>query len=202
MFGEVALEEIIVTAGYLGIFGLMIVNGFLSYFPSSQILYIISGYFVFTGDLNLFIVTALGALGNTIGNFLLFYLVREKGLAYINRFTIVPQEEIRKLQIVFEKRGTWFLFIGKLLPAIKVFMPIVAGIAKMKTAVFIPIILVSSYIWSLMFVGIGYFFGKSTDFFGTYALVLLIFALILVGALYRYMNSSSILKELKSRSNN
>jgi membrane protein DedA with SNARE-associated domain len=198
MLGEAAIEHIIVTAGYIGIFGLMITNGFVS-FPSSQILYIVSGYFIFTGDLNLFLVSILGAVGNTIGNFILFYLTREKGLEYVSKFTLLPHEEVAKLQIAFSKRGTWFVFIGKLLPAIKVFMPIVAGMAKMKTHVFIPIILISSYIWSLAFISIGYFFGKSADLFGTYALILLIFALILVGIGYKYMNSSSVLRELKSQ---
>lgn len=199
MFGEAAIEGIIVAMGYTGVFGLMIANGIFS-FPSSQILYIIAGYFVFTGSLNLFAVSAVGALGNTIGNVILFYLTKEKGLTYISKLTFLPESEIKKVQIAFDKRGVWFLFAGKLLPAIKVFMPIVAGIAKMRTAVFIPIILVSSYLWSLIFISIGYYFGKSAHLFGTYAVILFVAAFILVGVFYRYMNSSSIVAELQKKS--
>lgn len=198
MFGEESIEQIIIALGYVGIFGLMITNGIFS-FPSSQILYIVSGYFIFTGSLNLFLVTLIGALGNTIGNTILFYLTREKGLAYVTKLTLLPETEIEKVQIAFEKRGAWFLFIGKLLPAVKVFMPIVAGIGKMKYRIFVPIVLISSYIWSLAFVAIGFYFGKSTNFFGKYALVLGVFAIVLVVVFYRYMNSSSILKELKKK---
>jgi len=195
MFGEASIEQIIIAAGYLGIFGLMITNGVFS-FPSSQILYIVSGYFIFTGDLNLHFVALAGTLGNTIGNTALFYLTREKGLKYITKLTLLPRREIDKVQIVFKKRGPWFLFIGKLLPAIKVFMPIVAGIGKMKTSIFVPIILVSSYIWSLIFISIGYYFGKSSDVFGIYAVILLIIAAILVFFFYKYMNSKEVAKEL------
>ena len=196
MFGEAGLEQIIITAGYFGIFSLMILNGTFS-FPSSQILYIVSGYFIFQGDLTLGLVAFLGALGNTIGNTVLFYLTREKGLEYITKLTLIPITEIHKVQIVFKKHGNWYLFIGKLLPAIKVFMPIVAGVGKMSMKFFVPIVFISSFIWSLIFISIGYYFGKSSDVFGTYAIILLILAAILVFLFYRYMNSTSVLKELK-----
>ena len=198
MFGEASIEQIIIAMGYFGIFGLMITNGIFS-FPSSQILYIISGYFVFTGSLSLFLVSIAGALGNTIGNVILFQLSRKKGLEYINKITLIPIKEVQKVQIAFNKRGAWFLFVGKLLPAIKVFMPIVAGIGKMKTSIFIPIILITSFIWSFIFIAIGYYFGKSADLFGKYATILAIIALILIVIFYKYMNSKAVLKELRSK---
>ena len=195
MFGEASIEQIVLAMGYFGIFSLMIANGIFS-FPSSQILYILCGYFIFTGSLDLVLVSAIGAVGNTIGNVILFFLTKKHGLHYISKLTLLPETEIQKVQIAFEKRGAWFLFAGKLLPAIKVFMPIVAGIGKMRTSVFVPIIIVSSYLWSLPFIAMGYYFGKSTDFFGKYALVLGIFAVILVVVFYRYMNSASVKTEL------
>ena len=73
------IEAIIVGASYAGIFGLMIANGFFS-FPSSQILYIIVGYFVGTGKLALLPAVLLGALGNTIGNVFLYEAVRGHGV--------------------------------------------------------------------------------------------------------------------------
>lgn len=195
MFGEAGIEQIILTLGYVGIFGLMIANGIFS-FPSSQILYIVSGYFIFIGSLDLLLVSVIGAIGNTIGNTALFYLTRKRGLAYITKFTLLPVLEIKKVQAAFARRGALFVFVGKLLPAIKVFIPIVAGIGNMRTIVFVPIILISSFLWSLIFIGIGYFFGKQAELFGVYALVLVAIALSVVYFFYRYINSPSILKEL------
>lgn len=196
MFGEDQIEQIIITASYMGIFGLMVANGLFS-FPSSQILYIIVGFFVFQGNIALIPAIIAGAVGNTIGNLILFYLSREKGIEYITKLTLIPLEEIKKVQIVFEKKGSWFVFIGKLTPAIKVFVPIVAGIGKMRTDLFTAIILVTSAIWSGIFIAIGFYFGKSADFFGKYAIILMIVALIVVGAFYKYMNSPTILKEVQ-----
>jgi len=193
---EISVEDIIVTLGYIGIFGLMISNGVIT-LPSSQLLYIITGYFIFTGELNLALVSLIGALGNTVGNIILYELARRKGLEYITTFKIFPLRELKKIQVVFEKRGAWFVFFGKLLPAIKVFVPIVAGIGLMNRALYIPIIFITSLLWSFIFIGIGFFFGKNTDLFGIYPVVLIIVVLIVVFAFYKYMNSQSIVSEVE-----
>lgn len=193
---EISIEQIIVTLGYVGIFGLMISNGLTS-FPSSQILYIIAGFFIFKGELNLALVSIIGALGNTIGNIILYELSQKKGLEYITKFKIFPLREIKKVQIVFERRGVWFVFFGKLLPAIKVFVPIVAGIGLMNRSIYIPIIFITSILWSFIFIGIGFFFGKNTELFGIYPVVLIIVALVVVFIFYRYMNSPGIVREVE-----
>lgn len=193
---ELSIEQIIVSLSYFGIFLLMITNGTVS-LPSSQVLYIITGYFIFTRDLYLPLVVLIGAIGNTIGNVIIYELVRRKGLHYITKFKMFPEEIIRGVQIAFNKRGTWFLFVGKLIPALKVFMPITAGIAKMKRRLYTPIIFITSAIWPFPFIAIGYYFGKSADLFGKYAIVLIFIALIVFTIFYRYINSEAILKEVR-----
>ena len=193
---DIPLESIIVSLGYLGIFLLMIANGFIS-FPSSQILYIIVGYFISVGTLTLVAASLVGALGNTIGNIILYELSRRKGIAYITQYKMFPQREVKKVEIAFRKKGAWFLFVGKLLPAIKVFVPIPAGLGKMNRALYTAIIFVSSYIWSLIFIAIGYYFGKSSNVFGSYAVILMIVALVVVALFYKYINSEEIVREIE-----
>jgi len=189
------IESIIALSGYAGIFLLMIANGLAS-FPSSQILYIICGYFIFTGYFALVPVIISGTLGNTVGNIILYELARAKGLHYITRWKIFPEREVKKVQMAFNKRGAWFLFVGKLLPAIKVFVPIPAGIAQMNRVLYISIIAVSSALWTLPFIAVGYYFGKNAHVFSVYAIVLLIVAFIVVTIFYRYMNSKEILSQV------
>ncbi len=191
-----SLESIITQLSYLGILLLMIANGVIS-FPSSQILYIIAGYFASIGKLNFLLILIFGAVGNTIGNIILYEISRRKGLHYITKWKMFPEKEIRKVQIAFNKKGSWFLFIGKLLPAIKVFVPIPAGLAKMHRGLYLFIISVSSFIWAGIFTGIGFVFGKSANFFNIYAPVLLIVAFVVVWIFYRYMNSEEVIKEVE-----
>ncbi len=201
---ELSIEQIIMSLSYFGIFLLMITNGVVS-FPSSQVLYIITGYFIFTGDLSLPLVVLVGALGNTIGNIILYEVVRRKGVGYIEIIAIklyqIPKEKfernLAKVQIAFSKKGAWFVFIGKLIPALKVFVPIPAGLAKMNRGVYSSIIFITSTIWTFPFIAIGYYFGKSSDLFGKYAIGLIIIALVVVSLLYRYLNSEEIVSEIE-----
>ena len=191
-----SIEEIILTLSYFGIILLMTSNGFTS-FPSSQLLYVICGYFVAQGDLNVFLVVLFGASGHALGNILLYELSRRKGLDYILKFKLFPEEEIRKVQIVFNKHKIFYLTIGKLVNPIKIFLPIPAGIAKIHRGIFAITMLIMSAIWSIPFVSIGYLFGKSTDSIGWYAIIIMIIGLTVMYLFYKAMNSKEVLDELK-----
>ncbi len=190
------IEAIIVGFSYVGIFGLMVANGFLS-FPSSQILYVVVGYFVGTGALLLLPASIVGALGNAVGNVLLYEAIRRHGITYVKRFQIFREEDIRKVEIVFRKKGLWFLFIGKLLPAIKVFIPIPAALGKVHRGKFAAIMLSASWIWSLIFIGIGYTFGKGAMMWKSYGIILMIVAAVIVFLFYRMLNAKEVLLEIE-----
>lgn len=188
-------EAIILATSYLGILLLMVANGFIS-FPSSQILYIIVGYFIGNETLQFFPASLSGAIGNTIGNIFLYEVVRRHGVHYLTRFQIFKESDIKKVEIVFKKRGLWFLFIGKLLPAIKVFIPIPAGMGKTHRGAFAAIMLISSWLWSCIFIAIGYYFGKNSEVWKSYGTILAVVAVFIVFLFYRMLNSKEVLREL------
>ena len=190
------IESIIITSSYLGIFLLMISNGIIP-FPSSQILYIIVGYFISIGTLAFFPASLIGAIGNTIGNIILYELVRRHGVRYLKQFQVFREQDIRKVEIVFKKRGLWFLFIGKLLPAIKIFIPIPAAMGKTHRGAFVFIMLAASWVWSCIFIAIGYTFGKSTQVWKSYGVILFLIAAIIVVVFYRMLNSKEVKRELE-----
>lgn len=190
------IEAIILGFSYLGIFALMTTNGLLS-FPSSQILYILVGYFVGTGYLALIPASFVGALGNMVGNVALYELVRARGRHYIEKFSIFRPSDIRRVEIIFKKKGLWFLFVGKLLPAIKVFIPIPAALARVHRGVFAFLMFSASWIWSIAFISIGYFFGKNAEMWKSYGVVLVIIAFIILFVFYRMMNAKEITAELE-----
>lgn len=194
---DITIETLIQGGSYFAIFLLMIANGAIS-FPSSQVLYIIAGYFVAQKNLALVPVMLVGALGNTIGNIILYELARTHGRTFIARMKIFPMRELAKVETAFHKKGAWFIFIGKLLPAIKVFVPIPAGLGKMHRPLFASLMFTASFIWSLAFISIGYFFGKSSELFGRYAIILAIVAVVIVLLFYRYINSEEVVKEIEN----
>ncbi len=196
MIDHISIETIISFAGYAGIFLLMVTNGAVS-FPSSQVLYIIAGYFIAQGNLALLGVVIAGTLGNTLGTIILYELSQKYGRTFIARMKIFPLRELEKVEVAFHKKGAWFIFIGKLLPAIKVFIPISAGLGKMSRPLFATLMVITSAIWSLVFIAIGYFFGKSSNLFGHYAVILVLLALVVIFLFYRYLNSEEIIREIE-----
>lgn len=189
------VETVIVAWSYLGIFALMALNGFFSV-PSSQILYIIVGYFIGTGTLALIPATLCGALGNTLGNILLYEAVRKYGVTYVSKFQIFRAQDIKKVEVLFRRKGLWFLFVGKLLPAIKVFIPIPAALGKVHRVIFALLMFFASWIWSFIFIAIGYFFGKSAEVWKSYGVILIFVAIAIMFLFYRALNSKEVLKEV------
>ena len=196
-----SLESLLIQFGYGAILVFMITNGAASY-PSSQLLYIIAGYFISTGDLAFLPVLILGALGNTIGNLILYEIAKRKGMTVLERFLFVPQKELRKVQILFNQNGAWFLFVGKLIPAIKALIPIPPGIAGMRKSIFLPIIAITSTIWALPFLGIGYFIGKNVETLGWYAAGVIAITMVFLYLTHRAMNSQKVLEKLEKEGKN
>jgi membrane protein DedA with SNARE-associated domain len=165
----------------------MLTNGVIN-FPSSQFLYVICGYFISTGSL-LFIPTILaGALGNTLGNIITFLLIKKYDKPLARKLLMLDEATFTKihsaLHVTFSKKGIWYIFIGKLIPSVKAFIPIIAGLANTKTKITSFVFLISSLIWATGVTSLGYFFGEHISFTSIGAVSFLI-ASILVFVIYK-----------------
>jgi membrane protein DedA with SNARE-associated domain len=141
----------------------MIANGAVN-FPSSQFLYVICGYFVSTSSLLFLPTIIIGALGNTIGNIIIFLLIKKYDKPLARKILMMDAATFTKvhsaLHATFTHRGLWYIFIGKLIPSVKAFIPIVAGLADTKTKITSFIFLIASFIWATALVTVGYYFGE------------------------------------------
>lgn len=167
---DIDLHQLILSFKYIGLFILLISNGIIS-FPSSQIVYLIVGYFVSLGKISLLPSILVGATGNTIGNLIIYRLVYKYGVSAVKKFAYTDEEHLKMLHKKVEAHGLWFLFIGKLIPSVKVFVPIVAGLARIKMTEAVVIFFASSTIWATAIIYIGYYFGESITMKG-YTLVM------------------------------
>lgn len=157
------LHLIISSGSYIAIFFLMLTNG-IANLPSSQFLYLIAGYFVATGNL-LFIPTIIvGALGNTIGNIITFLLIKKYDKPLARKMLMLNEETFNKvhsaLHSTFTRRGMWWIFLGKLTPSVKAFIPIIAGLASTPTKLTSFIFLSASFIWAIAITSLGFYFGE------------------------------------------
>lgn len=187
------LENLILTFGYFAIFAFMVTNGIVS-LPSSQFIYVTAGFFVPTGQLSFLLIVIVGTIGNTIGNVILYEISRRKGLKYITRWRGFSEERIMKLQCAFKRRGSVIIFIGKFLPGVKVFVPVVAGVASMNRMLYAVIIALTSFLWALGLTYFGVYFGRNYNngTFGWYSFALIILAIVAVYLFHKYVQSISL----------
>lgn len=170
--------------------------GVLGIFPPSKLIYILAGYFAFEGHLSLTLVILIGGLGHAVGNQIQYEVGRKKGLDFLKKHHWFPAKEVKKAQIAFSKKGPWFLFVGKLVDPLKLFISLCAGVAKMKRSLFFVIVLVASFIWAGLFAGLGYYFGKSYENFGYLGVFLLLIGVLVISSFYKFMNSEEVMKEV------
>lgn len=160
------LDFFIQHFSYIGIFVLMTANGMVN-FPSSQILYVLCGYFVGKGTLALTPTVIAGTLGNTLGNALTFLLVKKYEKPLARKLLMLDEATFTKvhtaLHETFSRKGMWWIFFGKLIPSVKAFIPVVAGLAETKTKLTITLFFIASFLWALLIISIGYFFGKQAS---------------------------------------
>lgn len=127
------MEHLISSFGYVAVFLLMVVESACIPVPS-EVTMLFGGYLAATGRLNLALVIALGTLGNVAGSYLSWAVGRTGGRAVWHRFgrvVLVKDEDLARAEAWFNRRGEAAVFLGRLLPVIRTFISLPAGMADM-----------------------------------------------------------------------
>ncbi len=188
------LHFLITSFSYVAIFLLMVTNGAVN-LPSSQFLYIICGYFIASSSL-LFVPTIIvGALGNALGNIITFLLIKKYDKPLARTLLMVDEPTFTKihgaLHSTFSRRGMWYIFVGKCIPSIKAFIPIVAGLAHTPTRITAFIFLIASFLWASILTSIGYYFGEHVSLTSISGVSLLIGVIVIFFVYKKYSITAS-----------
>jgi len=154
--------NIISNSGYLGIFALMTIESALIPIPS-EIIMPFSGYLVFTGKFNPILVIIAGGAGNLAGSLIAYFigikLGREVILRY-GKYILLKKSHLDWAESFFEKYGNKTTFVTRLLPGIRTYISLPAGIAKMNLKKFSAYTFAGSIIWSAMLTYAGMALGE------------------------------------------
>lgn len=124
----------IITYGYIAIFLLMLAESACIPFPS-EVTMLVGGWYVADGDLDFFWVGAAGVLGNLVGSWLAYWLGRTQGRELLDRYgryVLIRSHDIDKAEVWWDKHGDAATFFSRLLPVIRTFISVPAGIAEMR----------------------------------------------------------------------
>jgi membrane protein DedA with SNARE-associated domain len=156
--------EFIGSAGVVAVFLLMIFESACIPIPSEAIM-LFAGFSVAKGDLTLFGVVAAGVLGNLAGSWIA-YAVGYYGrldLLEKNRLIHISPKHLRWADDWFERYGSWTVFFSRMLPIIRTFISLPAGVARMPFWRFSLLTVLGSIPWVLALALIGENVGSNWE---------------------------------------
>ncbi|MFC1907231.1 DedA family protein [Chloroflexota bacterium] len=104
-----------------------------------------------------------GALGCTIGSVVAYAVGMWGGRPFLNRYgkyILISHHDLDMADRWFERSGSWAIFVFRLLPVIRTFISLPAGIAKMHFIKFIIYTFAGSFIWCAGLAYGGYLLGE------------------------------------------
>lgn len=182
--------------GYFGVFLAMAIESACIPLPS-EIILPFTGYMVFLGRFTLWQATIAATLGNLFGALVAYYIGLWGGRPFIKRFgryIFIHERELSNAENLFERRGEVTVFIGRLLPVVRTFISLPAGIARMNAVKMAVYTVAGALPWCLILIIIGQKLGENWNtlkpLFHRLDLVVGILIIILVGYwIYKRRNS-------------
>lgn len=160
-----AIVAVIGATGYAGVLLLMAIESACIPLPS-EVIMPFAGYLVSTGQLNLFGVATAGALGCNVGSLLAYWIGAWGGRPAVERWgrlVLIGPHELAWTERFFEKYGAPAVFVGRLLPVVRTFIALPAGLGRMPQGRFHLYTFVGSWIWCLALAYIGEQLGAQWD---------------------------------------
>lgn len=195
--------NLISSTGYLGIFFLMALESALIPIPS-EVTMPFAGSLVSLDKFDFFIVVLAGTLGNLVGSLLAYalgYWGQENLVRIIikkyGKYLLISEHEYDRAKKWFIRYGDVIVFLSRILPVIRTFISLPAGIAKMKLSKFIIYTSVGSFLWSILLTYIGFTLGQRWNILEVYfrKFDVLIVAVLGFGVLFYFFHKYQKLKK-------
>jgi len=149
------ITRVIDAGGYAGIVGLLAINSACIPLPS-EIILPFSGYLVYLGRFNLFLVATAGMVGCNIGSAFSYWLGAKGGRPLVERYgkwVLMSRHDLDRMTFFFERYGSITVLVARMMPVVQTFIAFPAGIAKMPRLRFHLYTSIGSWCW---YVCLGY----------------------------------------------
>ncbi len=167
---SVFIIYVISSSGYSGIVLLMAIESACIPLPS-EVIMPFSGYLVYTGRFNLWWVATAGALGCNLGSAVAYAVGYYGGRPLVERYgayILLSRRELEWADGFFARFGDVTVFVSRLLPVVRTFIALPAGIARMPQLRFHFYTFLGSWPWCLGLAYLGFKAGEHWDYLRTY----------------------------------
>lgn len=151
--------------GYPGIIFLMFLES--SFFPfPSEVVVPPAGYLAHQGEMNLILVILSGILGSVLGALFNYWISVKVGRPFFEKYGkyfLISHETLDKSEQFFLRHGHISTFVGRLIPGVRQYVSLPAGVARMPLATFCLFTAVGAGIWVVILALAGYWLGANGD---------------------------------------
>ena len=174
------MTALLVAAGPLGVTLLMAIESACIPLPS-EVIMPFAGYLAYKGQMAFLglgvaspwaqIVTAglFGAIGCNLGSIPAYELGAWGGRKAVERYgkyILLNLDHLDQAHRFFERFGRWAIILGRMLPVVRTFIALPAGIARMDRGKFHLYTFIGSLPWCLGLAWVGYLLGERWDTLG------------------------------------
>jgi len=156
--------------GYLAVFVLMVLESACIPIPS-EVTMLFGGAAanatfaasVGADHLNFLVVGLLGTLGNLVGSWIAYGVGRAGGRPLIERwgrYVFLREHELDRAEAWFGEHGEAAVFVSRLLPVVRTFISLPAGVAEMPFGRFTAYTFAGCLPWTFALAGAGYALGS------------------------------------------
>ncbi len=164
------IKSLIAFSGYGGIVILMAIESACIPLPSELIMPF-AGYLVYEGTMKLFWVATAGAIGCNVGSLIAYEIGCYGGRPLVERYgrwILLGRRELDWSDRFFARWGYLAVFIARLLPVVRTFIALPAGIARMPRVRFHVYTFLGSWPWCFGLAWLGMKLGENWRVIGKY----------------------------------
>lgn len=150
--------QIISSGGYPSLVVLMAIESMILPLPSEAVMPF-AGFLISEGKMTFTLVILFSTIGSIIGSLISYYIGQYGGNPLLKRFgkyVLLNEEHLMKTEKFFEKYGGRAVFLGRLIPVVRHFISIPAGMARMKMPFFLLYTIIGAAIWNGFLAYVGF----------------------------------------------
>jgi len=151
--------------GYQAVFVLMVLESACIPIPS-EVTMVFGGFLVSRGELDFFWVAMLGTIANVVGSWIAYWVGLRGGRPLIERwgkYIFLREHEIDRAEAWFARRGDMAVFVSRLLPVVRTFISLPAGVARMPFGKFTLYTFLGCLPWTFALTWAGLILGDNWE---------------------------------------
>ena len=160
-----AFVAFIASTGYTGVVLLMAIQSACIPIPS-EIILPVAGYALSHSQAQLILLATLASLGCNLGSIPAYWIGARGGRPMVERFggyVLLSRRDLDLVEHFFARYGSITVLVGRMLPIVRTFIALPAGIAKMNQLRFHVYTFIGSWPWCYVLALIGMKLGSRFD---------------------------------------